>query len=110
MSFYHVSIFSSGCHCVQRSGTVCANLVKGIMRNIFVKLFCICTGGSREDVVEKCFYLAIWFSICAILVHVTGILRRTDCFLSHSHTNNRFILLLNIYFLIKRLQNAGMRH
>ena len=33
------SIFSSGCHFVQRSRMDCTILVMGIMRNIHVKLF-----------------------------------------------------------------------
>ena len=33
-----ISIFSSGSHLVQQSGTVCAIVVEGIMSNISVKL------------------------------------------------------------------------
>ena len=35
----HISIFSSGVHFVQLSGTVRAVLVEGIIRNISMKLF-----------------------------------------------------------------------
>ena len=38
-------------HFVQRSGTILAILVQGIMRNTFVKLFLIWTSGSGEYVV-----------------------------------------------------------
>ena len=38
-TFEDISIFSSGGHFVQRSRTVCAILVEGIMRNISVKLY-----------------------------------------------------------------------
>ena len=43
-------IWSSGGPFVQRSGTVCAILVEGIMRNNSVKLFQIWASGS-EDVI-----------------------------------------------------------
>ena len=39
MSFKDISKFSSGGHYVQQSGTVCANVIEGIMRNISVKLY-----------------------------------------------------------------------
>ena len=39
MPFKFISIFSSGGHFVQQSGTVCKILVEGIMRNISVELF-----------------------------------------------------------------------
>ena len=38
MLFKVISILSPGGHFNQRSGTVCANFVEGIMRNISVKL------------------------------------------------------------------------
>ena len=39
MSFNVISIFSSGSHFVWLSGTVWANLVEGLIREIRVKLF-----------------------------------------------------------------------
>ena len=38
--------WSSGCPFVRRSGTICANLAEGIMRNNAVKLFLFWTSGS----------------------------------------------------------------
>ena len=37
---------------VQRSGTICTILAKGIIRNNSVKLFRIWTSGSRENVIK----------------------------------------------------------
>ena len=42
--FYYLELW-------QPLGTICANLIEGIMRNNSVKLFWICTGGSGGDVV-----------------------------------------------------------
>ena len=39
MSFHGFSIFSSGDHFVQRSGTILAILVEGHLREISVKIF-----------------------------------------------------------------------
>ena len=39
MPFKGISFWISGCPFVQRSATICAILVKGIMRNNYVKLF-----------------------------------------------------------------------
>ena len=44
-------IYSSGSHFVQRSGTICAILVEGIMRKISVKLFLILTTHRLEDII-----------------------------------------------------------
>ena len=44
------SIFSTG---GQYSGTICALLVEGIMRNISVKLFWIWTSGSQKEMLFK---------------------------------------------------------
>ena len=50
-SFKGFSIFSSGGHFVQRSGTVCAILVDSHLRNLPVKLFHDrCTGYGKEVV------------------------------------------------------------
>ena len=43
-------IWSSGDHFVQRSGTICAILVEGIMRNNSVNFFGIWASGSGGDV------------------------------------------------------------
>ena len=37
----------------QQSGTICAILVKGIIRNNSVKLYSIWTSGSRENVIKR---------------------------------------------------------
>ena len=39
MLFKDISVFSSTCHFIPQSQTVCAILVESIMRNISVKLF-----------------------------------------------------------------------
>ena len=46
-------IWSYGGPFVQRSGTICAILVKGIIRNNSVKLFSIWISGSREGVIKR---------------------------------------------------------
>ena len=50
---YIFLIWSSGGPFVQRSGTICVILVKGIIRNNSVKLFWIWTSGSRENVIKR---------------------------------------------------------
>ena len=48
--------FSSGGHFIQQIRTVCAILVlEGIVRNISLKLFCIWTRGSGDDVFLRYF-------------------------------------------------------
>ena len=44
-------IWTSGGPFVQRSGTICAILVEGIMRNNSLKLFPIWVSGSGGDVI-----------------------------------------------------------
>ena len=60
------SIFSSGSHFVQPSGTILAILVEGHLRNIPVKLFQNPFSGLGGDVVLRFFYflalVAILFS------------------------------------------------
>ena len=51
MSFKGFSIFRSGGHFVQQSGTVLAILVKGHQRNISVKLFLNWSTGLGGDVI-----------------------------------------------------------
>ena len=46
MSFKDISKWSVGGPLVKQSGTICAILVEGIMRNNSVKLFLIWTSGS----------------------------------------------------------------
>ena len=64
MSFTRFLIWSSGGPHVQRSETVCAILVEGIMWNNSVKLFWICTSGSG-DVFYKISYLGLWWPSCS---------------------------------------------
>ena len=54
--FTSFSIFSSGGHFVQRSGTILAILVEGHLRNICVKLFRNRPIGLGGDVVQRFFY------------------------------------------------------
>ena len=49
MSFKIFLIWSSGGPLVQRSRTICAILVEGIMGNIPVKLYGHLDGGAMED-------------------------------------------------------------
>ena len=51
MSFKDISYLEFGGHFVQRSGTICAILIEGIMRNIFLNLIQIWVSGSGGDVV-----------------------------------------------------------
>ena len=53
MSFKRFRIWSSNGPRVQWSGTIYAILKEGIMGNIHVKLYKICTTGSGEDVVLR---------------------------------------------------------
>ena len=53
MSFKRFHIWSSGNPLVWRSGTICAILEEGIIRNIPVKLFQIWTSGSRGAAVKS---------------------------------------------------------
>ena len=53
MSFKFISIFGSGDHFVQLNRTVCAILVQGVIRNIYVHLFWILVSGYWEDVVIR---------------------------------------------------------
>ena len=48
-----ILIWSSGGPFVQRSGTICAILFKGIIRNNSVKLLKIWTSGSRENFIKR---------------------------------------------------------
>ena len=47
----------SGRHFVQRTGTILALIVDGIIRNISVKLFSNLTTGSGEEVVQRILFL-----------------------------------------------------
>ena len=51
MSFKSCIIWSSGSSFVQQSGTICAIMVKGIMRNNSVKSLKIWTSGSGGHVI-----------------------------------------------------------
>ena len=51
------SIFNFGGHFVQRSGTVCAILVEGIVRNISVKLFEFGPGFRRRCILRKSLHM-----------------------------------------------------
>ena len=51
MPFKVFLIYSSDSSFVQQSGTICAIMVEGIMRNNSVKLFLIWASGSGGDVV-----------------------------------------------------------
>ena len=66
MSLKGFSIFSSGDHFIQKSGTILAILAEGHPKNISVKLFWNQTSSLGEDVVKKFFYflalVAILFS------------------------------------------------
>ena len=59
-------IYGSGSHFVRQSGTFCAILVEGIMRNNSVKLFWIRDSGLGGDVVKKISYLELWQSSCSV--------------------------------------------
>ena len=50
MPFKYISYLELWWPSVQRSGTICANLAKGIMRNNSVKLFLVWTSGSGDVV------------------------------------------------------------
>ena len=64
MSFKGFSIFSSGGHFVQWSGTIFAVLVEGHPRNISVKLFCNRSIGLGGDVISRYF---LFLELAAIL-------------------------------------------
>ena len=60
-------IWSSGGPLIQRSVTICTILVKGIKRNISVKLFLIWTIGSGgNDIKGRFFYLEFWQPTCLV--------------------------------------------
>ena len=46
---------------IQRSGTICASYVEGIMRNNSVNLFQICASGSGGNVVYNSSYLELFW-------------------------------------------------
>ena len=58
-------IWSSGGPFVQRSRSICAILVVGIMRNNSVNLFRISASGSG-DVFQKISYLELWQPSCSV--------------------------------------------
>ena len=61
------SIFSSGSHLVQRSGTVSSILVDSHLRNIPVKLFQNLSTDLAEEVVKSLF---LFIALAAILFNV----------------------------------------
>ena len=66
-SFVGFSIFSSGGHLVQRSGTFCAILADSHLRNIPVKLFQNLSTDLAEEVVKSLF---LFIALAAILFNV----------------------------------------
>ena len=75
MHFNEISNLEYGGPFVQRSGTICANVVEGIMRKNSVKLYLIWTSGSGEMPSIIISHLELWRNvvqqsrtICAILV------------------------------------------
>ena len=53
--FGDIFIYTSGEPCIKLKQIVCAILVEDIMRNSSVKLFCILTSGSEENVIRRHF-------------------------------------------------------
>ena len=66
-SFKDISIFSSGGHLLQRSGTVWAILVDSHLRNIPVKLFQNLSTDLAEEVIKSLF---LFIALAAILFNV----------------------------------------
>ena len=60
--------WSSDCPFVQRSGTICAILEEGIMRNISDKLLELGPVVQAEMLFKDISYLELWQPFCAILL------------------------------------------